>query len=380
MTPFKLHNHLLPWPGAARIPVGLSALLLLAVILFSVQRGGGAAQARAIVQPDPLPQLLSETGLFADGEMQTLRSDVLPFSVQYPLWTDGATKRRWISLPAGTWIDASNPDQWRFPAGTRFWKEFSFAGQPIETRYIEHLGRGQYRYATYLWRDDGSDAVLAPARGVPDGVPVDAAVGRHRVPAEDDCITCHEGQPTPILGFSLLQLSTDRDPNALHTSPPTLGELDLALLLERRLLRGLPRSQRVRPPRIEAASPTERTALGYLHGNCGGCHNKRGPLAPLGLFLAQSSAEPELTLASLVDQPSRFRTVTQPDAVLRVAPGDPDNSMVAVRLASSNPHIRMPALGTGLVDEQAVSLIRRWISETAPSTDGPSVSYARSTP
>ena len=39
----------------------------------------------------------------------------LAFAPQYPLWTDGAAKRRWISLPPGTAIDASDPENWVFP-------------------------------------------------------------------------------------------------------------------------------------------------------------------------------------------------------------------------------------------------------------------------
>ena len=43
------------------------------------------------------------------------------------------------------------------------------------------------------------------------------------------------------------------------------------------------------PPRIGAPGSRQRAALGYLHGNCGGCHNAEGPLAPLGLVLAHSA-------------------------------------------------------------------------------------------
>ena len=55
-----------------------------------------------------LPQHLRDTGLYAEG--------VLAFSPQYPLWSDGAVKNRWIYLPPGTSIDATQPDAWEFPA------------------------------------------------------------------------------------------------------------------------------------------------------------------------------------------------------------------------------------------------------------------------
>ena len=39
---------------------------------------------------------------------------------------------------------------------------------------------------------------------------------RYTIPAQDDCRACHEGAPVPVLGFSALQLSPDRDPLAPH--------------------------------------------------------------------------------------------------------------------------------------------------------------------
>src|SRR5688572_23474543 len=65
------------------------------------------------------PGTLRETGLYADAAMRAVAATNLPFAPQYPLWTDGAQKRRWIYLPPGTTIDASNPDAWQFPIGTR---------------------------------------------------------------------------------------------------------------------------------------------------------------------------------------------------------------------------------------------------------------------
>ena len=65
------------------------------------------------------PETLRETGLYLDLESREVDPKHLAFSPQYPLWTDGATKRRWISLPPGTAIDGSNPDNWVFPIGTR---------------------------------------------------------------------------------------------------------------------------------------------------------------------------------------------------------------------------------------------------------------------
>ncbi len=166
-------------------------------------------------QSAPLPQRLSDTGLYVAGSTTEVRPENLPFTPQYPLWSDGATKRRWLYLPPGTAIDASRPNAWQFPPGTRLWKEFSYERR-VETRLIERLADGTWRYAAYVWNEDGSDAVLAPTAGVRALATPGAPNGRYTVPSEADCRACHEGGATPVLGFSALQLSPDRDPLAPH--------------------------------------------------------------------------------------------------------------------------------------------------------------------
>src|SRR5688572_4067686 len=126
--------------------------------------GLGLALHDAIAQK-PAPQRLRDTGLFVGDPGGEVAPGIIAFSPQYPLWSDGATKRRWIALPPGTFIDAARPDAWEFPRGTRLWKEFS-AGRRVETRLIERLPDGTWRYATYVWNEAGTDAVLAPPEGV----------------------------------------------------------------------------------------------------------------------------------------------------------------------------------------------------------------------
>jgi hypothetical protein len=51
------------------------------------------------------------------------------------------------------------------------------------------------------------------------------------------------------------------------------------------------------------------------------------------------------------------------DADLRIDPGHPERSALFERLASRYPALQMPPLGTVLVDEEAVALLRKWIIE-----------------
>jgi hypothetical protein len=270
------------------------------------------AAAASAVGATELPRTLAETGLHAGLHKEGL----LEFEPEYPLWSDGTRKRRWLYLPPGTAIDASDPDAWQFPVGTRAWKEFGY-GRRVETRFIERLPGGAWRFAAYVWNEQGSDAVLAPEDGATLAV-ADAPRGRYAVPSRTDCLACHEGAPAPILGFSAVQLSRE-----------------LRALVEQGKVRNLPRPLVANPPRIPAASATERAALGYLHGNCGHCHNDTGPLASAEVRLAQKASGA---------QPVRF-----PAQELKR------------RLRATNPYVRMPPLGVAVPDAEGIALVERWL-------------------
>lgn len=311
-----------------------------------------AAPAAAQV---PLPERLADTGYG--------RVEMLPFAPQYPLWTDGAEKRRWLHLPAGRFIDASRPDAWQFPPGTRLWKEFGFAGRPVETRFIERLPDGGWRYASYVWDADGRDARLAPERGL--ALAVDGAPGgRYEVPSRADCTACHDGAAVPVLGASALQLSPERDPLAPHAAPARPGDADLRTLSARGWLRNLPAAMLEEPPLIAARSPAERAAFGYLHANCGHCHNDAG--APVALVLAQSAADPagsaERVRASLLNMPARYHPADgAPDARL-VAPGRPEASLLLARMQTRQRLRQMPPLGTRQPDADGIAAVTSWIN------------------
>jgi hypothetical protein len=335
---------------------------------------GAATPAQAA----PLPQRLSDTGLYVAGSTTEVRAENLPFTPQYPLWSDGATKRRWLYLPPGTAIDASRPNAWQFPPGTRLWKEFSHE-RSVETRLIERLADGTWRYAAYVWNDDGSDAMLAPAAGVRALAAPGAPNGRYTVPSEADCRACHEGGAAPVLGVSALQLSPDRDPLAPHAELAAARDVDLRRLVALGKLRGLPPALLDTPPRIAAASPTERAALGYLHGNCAHCHNRHtgdagsdaGAAVPVDLSLAQDvtagAAGARQVLRSAIGARSRFRAAgTHADASL-IEPGRPDESVLALRMRSRNPNVQMPPLGTRIPDAKSLALIERWIAHELQS-------------
>jgi hypothetical protein len=347
--------------GSGRFPALVAVAAATILSLAPLQRVQGTPVTRTA------PETLQETGLYADFAVLQVSPEHLAFSPQYPLWTDGATKRRWISLPPGAAIDGSDPDAWVFPIGTRLWKEFSFNGQRVETRYIARQADGQWQYAAYAWSADGKVARLVSEQGKRGTYALNAKRS-HSIPAVSDCKACHQGGPSEVLGFSALQLSPDRDPNAPHAEMPGSDSVDLKILVEKGLIFGLPTQLLERPPRV-AGTPTERAALGYLHGNCGHCHNAQGSLQNLSMYLSHTTGDAVApAIASTVNQPIRNMAPGQsPEAVLRVEPQHPERSGLMQRVGSRYSALQMPPLGTELVDKEAVELLERWINEVSAS-------------
>ena len=334
-------------------------------------RGGIVAITIAALSPLPAqagpaspPARLSGTGLYSDPVSHRVDARNLHYSPQYPLWSDGAVKSRWIFLPAGRAIDASDPDLWDFPVGTKVWKEFAF-GRRVETRYMEKVSTEKWSVATYVWNDDETDALRAPDEGIRNHAEI-APGKRHDIPGVADCASCHEGRKIQVLGFSALQLSRDRDPGAPHAEAVTPDMVDLTTLVERELIASYPRGWATHPPRIAASSPMERSALGYLHANCGSCHDRSTSLASIGMLLRQptsaaDSQGPVRTTA--IHRKGKFQLPGDPSGgAYRIEPGNPARSTVVFRMATRNPVRQMPPLGTKVVDQEGLDLIRKWIS------------------
>jgi hypothetical protein len=291
-----------------------------------------------------VPARLSETGLYADLRADALAPGVRPYRPQFELWSDGASKRRWISLPPGSRIDTTDMDSWQFPEGTKLWKEFSRDNVRIETRLLQRTGPGQSDWATmaYLWNDTSTEATA-----VPDGVE-DARGTSHDVPATNECMGCHGGRPARVLGFSAIQLS--------HDDPPDLVTLDELARLD--LLTAPPEG------RLELqAGVKAREALGYLHANCGHCHNQQRPPRS-----GQRCFDPENKLDFLL-RAGELGDVTETAAYRTgvgeaIKPGNPGGSEVIKRMNSRRRFPpSMPPLASEQIDEHGLSVVRAWIED-----------------
>jgi hypothetical protein len=345
----------------AALLIGAAAGLLLDATL-------GAAPA-----PPERPRLLSATGLYADPATLTVDPRHQAFTPQYPLWTDGAAKRRWVSLPAGAVIDTRRVDRWDFPVGTKFWKEFSFGGRKVETRMLWKTAPGHWEFAAYAWNAAQTDAALVPDDGIADAAEV--APGKfHSIPGLADCRNCHDAARTEVLGFTALNLSTDRDPLAPHAEALEPGMATLATLDAQHRFSPARPEWVAAPPRVAARDPKTRAALGYLSTNCGTCHNRESTIASLGLDLQYRVAGDERTclpggLATTVGQPGHWVVPTAPEGTSRlIEPGRPELSAVIYRARSRRPASQMPPLGSVVADREAIALLTAWVQEGAGTT------------
>jgi hypothetical protein len=313
----------------------------------------GCLSACAEAPQDPMlgPERLSETGLYADFSSRTLTSGIIPIKPRFALWSDGAEKRRYLLLPPGGQINSSDMDAWRFPVGTRVWKEFQVDGKLIETRILEKRrdpDDGGWFQMAYAWNDEETEATAVP-KGVKD-----AKGTGYEIPSQAQCGNCHYKGEKPLIGISAMQLSTD----------DSGGESESMIALRQANALTQPPARTFQPP----GDGTVRAALGYLHGNCSHCHDSRSAAAPevkIFMELKVDDATPEGTSAyrALVGQPiHHFPDVGQEGLVV---PGKPDKSLVYYRM-SRRDEAQMPPLMTRKVDDAGLVTISAWISALAP--------------
>src|SRR6187399_1217977 len=64
---------------------------------------------------EPMPRLLSQTGAFKDARKLIPADGLRSYELNVSFWSDGALKRRWISVPAGSAIKFAPTCEWTFP-------------------------------------------------------------------------------------------------------------------------------------------------------------------------------------------------------------------------------------------------------------------------
>ncbi|MBA3394027.1 MAG: hypothetical protein H0T89_15370 [Deltaproteobacteria bacterium] len=307
--------------------------LVLCVLATAACSGPTTPDADAFVSPTALPARLSGTGLYRNVATKEIASDHVEFMPAHELWSDAATKRRWVHLPAGAQIDSRDLDHWLFPVGTKWFKEFVRADRRLETRLIWRVADTGDRevdtlFGAYVWDDVEADAHLRV-----DGAR-DVRGTDHDVPDADTCWKCHVGEPGRALGFSAVQL---RDVSQLSlSSPPPAG--------------------------TQLGAPN--AALGYLHANCGHCHNPNGGAWASSNVVLRLAADETAATSTAIYQTNVGAPLTHWlgfGYTHRIVAGEPDASAVVYRTAQRASNVQMPPIATEHPDSDGVAVLRAWV-------------------
>ncbi|MBU6165686.1 MAG: hypothetical protein KGQ52_06095 [Alphaproteobacteria bacterium] len=288
---------------------------------------------------------------------------VQPYSLNTPLFSDGAEKTRYVWLPPGTAADYRASGPLALPVGSVLIKRFAFPadarapGQAmtlIETRLLIHRPAG---WVALSYVEEGGEAVLKRAGK---RVPV-ALIGRdgrlqtidYAVPNQNQCKTCHQsGEVITPIGPTAANLNDGRQLRQWQASG-RLAHLPAS---------GVPQLARW----DDAAASLDARARAYLAVNCGHCHNRAGFASNSGLWLEADEHEP-----------AHIGINKRPVAAGRgsggfefsIAPGQPEQSILLHRMLSSEPGVMMPQFGRSLIHAEGVALIRQWIAAMPADPD-----------
>ncbi len=195
--------------------------------LLIVDHGGGLYTLEATppsATPSAFPLKLSETGLFASVKDFKPEAALIPYSVNAPLWSDGAFKERFIALPGDEQLEFTTGRGWNFPDGAVLVKSFSIETEPgnaqsrrrIETRLLTRQN-GEWAGYSYVWNDAQTDAELVGDLGVDRVYKIAGAADLSwHYPSRAECMVCHTRAANWVLGLTELQMNRVHDYGAVQ--------------------------------------------------------------------------------------------------------------------------------------------------------------------
>ncbi len=359
---------------------------------------------------DLFPRKLSESGLFDSVKDHRMHAGVIPYTVNAPLWSDGALKQRYLALPqdSDTIINLHASRGWDLPNGTVAIKSFALEMKEgdqssrrwIETRFLTRQ-EGEWVGYSYVWNKQQTDATLVKREGMDKTFRISTADGNMReqtwrYPSRTECMVCHSRAAKYVLGLSTLQMNKAHDYNGTtanqlamleylglvrddwmkemkSTLKKQMTDKEVSEMTATRDQRTAPRSSLFqRPPQdrfehlvdpYDAKQDLAARARSYLHANCAQCHvGAGGGNAQMELEFTQ-----KLEGMKVVDVEPLHHRFDIADARL-IAPGEPDRSVLLKRIARRG-RGQMPQLATSIVDDRAVELFRKWIAQMPKTPD-----------
>ncbi len=308
------------------------------------------------------PLKLSDTNCFSSTSPLTPKSDLLPYEVNAPLWSDGAEKTRFAHFPLGTKVQARNSSPWSFPIGSVFIKNFyipqltadnTVKNRIIETRFLAVKESGLRGYS-YKWNEQQTEAYFQPASShqqitIHEGTQDETFP--YYYPSSSDCGRCHTTSKGDVLGFSTGQLNkVIQGRNQLSTF------INSAWLDSTQLSTDTSKWQKFSDYR-DSSLPVNSRMRSYLEVQCSICHNPENGAGRAQMDLNYATPLADMKICNT--RPNG-ETLGQANPLL-LSPGHPDTSILYLRHASIDENFRMPPLGRSRVDKVGVNLMRQWI-------------------
>ena len=302
---------------------------------------------------------LSDYGFFESPLADLIpTSNLYPYELNTPLFTDYALKKRFIYIPAGAAAKYHDKEVFEFPVGTVLIKNFYYdeaqlkgKRKIIETRLLVHEENG-WKALPYIWNDEQTEASLEITGGELQVKLNGKDEFKYAIPNMVQCKSCHE------LNGSIMPIG----PVARQLNKIVKGNNQLTLLEEAGVLSGLPEINMIdKLAEWDNDKPgtLDERARAYLEINCGHCHRPEGPGKNSGLDLTTFS---ESDHALGIYKSPVAAGAGSGGFDYDIVPGNSESSILTFRMESSEPGIMMPELGRKLVHAEGVALIKEWIN------------------
>jgi uncharacterized repeat protein (TIGR03806 family) len=329
--------------------------------------GGGSSGGCVVSKTDPeQPMLLSQTGCVDMADPTKPAKGLIPYAVRSPLWSDSATKERFVRIPDGSKIHVldcatevdkckapgeggvgSDDGHWDMPIGTVLVKNFSIENKHVETRLLMRRSMLVWKGFSYEWNDAGTDATLLPDEGPGKDKPVGTATQVWHYPSRAQCLECHTTYTGRSLGLTTAQLNAD--------FPYAEGAMNQVEKFKQLGLFEAPPKDIAGYPAPENATDgtAETRALSYLQTNCSICHR---PGSEGGLIDFRFNTP--FAMRGLCDVAEHDSTKVPK---YRLVPGDTTKSGVSFRIHALDA-LRMPKIGSNVIDTAGAALVDAWIT------------------
>ena len=323
----------------------------------------------------------------------------LPYSLSAPLFTDYASKYRFVFIPEGQTATYSEKEVFEFPVGTVITKTFTMPADTsdrgvekeriIETRLLIKKAGG-WVARPYVWNAAETEAVwdktgeVVAINNLKHGE--DTLSFNYGVPNQNSCTNCHQFNPNGIL-----DAVNGVDPTPAYFAPigPKARYLNsdydfgqgpknqLNKWVEENMLSGLPAEN---SSIQKAADFSDYKSLGEYSGtqelltatakswidiNCAHCHRTEGQASNTAFRAGynvpwQGNEQYHGVCAGPVSG-------SQPGSTWIIVPGDSSQSLLYNRMNTTKAGLIMPPLGRAVIHTEGTALIKAWIDSLDPA-------------